>query len=336
MKACILVFLIGLCGVMPITGGALAAQTELFDRPAAAEGGPTRVHVAIGLVDIDEINSADQNFTANLFITVRWHDPRLAHAGTGNIMRPLNEVWNPYLQFVNQQKIWPTFPEVVRIAPDGTVKYAQRVWGPFSQPLDVREFPFDSQDFIVRVVAAGLGPDEVVFVPDETRESGLAPEFSLPDWEVVSWKVDYTPYSTIATEESASFGLVLHARRYVSHYVLKIILPLVFIVSMSWLVFWVDPNQSGVQFGVATTSMLTLIAYRFAIGSRIPPVPYLTCLDRFILLSTVLVFASLVQVVVTSAMAANNRLEGARRLDRVCRLLFPAFFAVICFLTLIP
>jgi hypothetical protein len=110
----------------------------------------------------------------------------------------------------------------------------------------------------------------------------------------------------------------------------------VFIVIMSWVVFWVDPTDSGVQFGIATTSMLTLIAYRFAIGTRIPPVPYLTRLDSFILLSTVLVFGALVQVVVTSAMAASNRLEGARRLDRVCRLLFPTFFAMITFFTLMP
>jgi hypothetical protein len=299
------------------------------------DGGPTRVAVSIGLVDIDEISSADQNFTANLYITARWHDPRLAHEGPGTRVRPLDTVWHPHLQFLNQQKIWPTFPEVVRIAPDGTAEYAQRIWGPFSQPLDGRDFPFDSQDFVVRIVGVGWGPDEVVFFQDNERSSGLAPQFSLPDWEVTSWEVDYTPYRVMTqSPQMASYALVLHARRYTSHYVLKIILPLVFIVLMSWVVFWIDPNDSGVQIGVATTSMLTLIAYRFAIGARIPTVPYLTRLDTFILLSTVLVFAALVQVVGTSIMAERERLRWARRMDRICRVLFPVLFATIAYYTL--
>ena len=47
------------------------------------------------------------------------------------------------------------------------------------------------------------------------------------------------------------------------------------------------------------TSMLTLIAYRFAIDSQLPPLPYMTRLDVFILTSTLLVFFSLIEVVVT-------------------------------------
>jgi hypothetical protein len=34
------------------------------------------------------------------------------------------------------------------------------------------------------------------------------------------------------------------------------------IVAMSWLVFWIDPKESGSQINVAITTMLTLIAVR--------------------------------------------------------------------------
>jgi hypothetical protein len=50
----------------------------------------------------------------------------------------------------------------------------------------------------------------------------------------------------------------------------KVILPLILIVAMSWIVFWIDPEESGIQISVAITTMLTLIAYRFAVGADLP------------------------------------------------------------------
>jgi cadmium resistance protein CadD (predicted permease) len=102
----------------------------------------------------------------------------------------------------------------------------------------------------------------------------------------------------------------------------------VLIVMMSWLVFWIDPTLSSAQISVAVTSMLTLIAYRFAIGADVPKLPYLTLLDAFILLSSILVFLSLIEVMVTTALALNNRVETARMLDRHSRWVFPLVFLV--------
>jgi gamma-aminobutyric acid receptor subunit beta len=71
-----------------------------------------------------------------------------------------------------------------------------------------------------------------------------------------------------------------HATRLAQYYLLKVILPLLLIVMMSWTVFWIDPTNGGPQISVAVTSMLTLIAYRFAIGSEVPKLPILLDLTR--------------------------------------------------------
>ncbi len=65
--------------------------------------------------------------------------------------------------------------------------------------------------------------------------------------------------------------------------------------------------------------MLTLIAYRFAIDANLPKVSYLTRMDYFILLSTILVYASLIEVIITSTFAKNEKLSQARALDRQMR-----------------
>lgn len=112
------------------------------------------------------------------------------------------------------------------------------------------------------------------------------------------------------------------------------IVPLVLIVAMSWIVFWIDPKEAGIQVSVAITAMLTMIAYRFAVGSSIPRVDYMTRLDYFILGSTVIIYATLILVVITTSMGKSDKLSEARKLDLRCRWLFPVGFVVLAIETL--
>ena len=74
--------------------------------------------------------------------------------------------------------------------------------------------------------------------------------------------------------------------------------------------------------------MLTLIAYRFAIDTQLPRLPCTTRLDTFILTSTLLVFFCLIEVLVTTILHNKQQAARARRIDRYCRIIFPAIFTV--------
>ena len=112
--------------LLTMFAGVCATSAAEVSRPAA-EDGPTRVRLRIGVIDVDEIVSAQQRFTANIYFEARWHDPRLAHEGSGEIAIPLEQVWHPRLQLVNQQRIVKTMPEIVEVSPKGGVTYRQRV-----------------------------------------------------------------------------------------------------------------------------------------------------------------------------------------------------------------
>ena len=90
-----------------------------------------------------------------------------------------------------------------------------------------------------------------------------------------------------------------------------------------------SPKESGSQISVAITAMLTLIAYRFSIGSLVPKVSYLTRLDYFILGSTLMVFLSLLLVVITSNLAKSNQTQLALRIDRWSRIIFPSMLLFV-------
>jgi len=96
-----------------------------------------------------------------------------------------------------------------------------------------------------------------------------------------------------------------------------------------------DPLNVASNVSISITSMLTLIAYRFSVDALLPRLSYLTSLDYFIMASTMLVFFSLVQSLITSALAKKGGGEKAYRLDLACRIGFPLVFLAIIFETLV-
>ena len=323
-------------GLVILLAGTSALQADT-SRPIPENGGPTEIQIQIFVLDLDEIDSANQTFSANVYFEATWQDPTLkADPGSGKRRVPMAEIWHPRLQVLNQQRLWLTMDEVAEIAADGTVSYRQRGWGSFSQPLELREFPFDRQELTVQLVAAGFLDNEVSLAA--TVGSGIAGKLSVADWKVVDWKMDAeipVPGPPGAMEEDASVALVIAVERRIGYYLIKVILPLVLIVAMSWVVFWIDARETGTRTSVAITAMLTLIAYRFAVGANLPDVSYLTRLDYFIMVSTVLVYAALVVVVVTASYVASDRVHVAHRVDRWARWLFALAFLVTAVQTLV-
>jgi len=298
-------------------------------RPDAAAG-PTEVLIFLGLVDVVEVKEVSQSFSADLYLMAQWRDRRLAHPGPGTETRQLASIWNPRLQIANQRGVSRALPEIVEIAPDGLVTYRQRFWGEFSEPLELRDFPFDSQRFEIQLLAVSFPPEEVAFVSHPEVESGLSMPISLANWTVVSSDVEVLLHRVFeGAGGSAGFTLGFEARRGRAHFALKILMPLLLIVMMSWAVFWIDPTEFGPQISAATTAMLTLIAYRFMIGGVLPKISYLTRLDLFILGATVMVFLTLAEAIVTGRLARSGRASLARRIDHTARWLVPTCTLVL-------
>jgi hypothetical protein len=317
--------------------GWACGQTPLPPAPMrpGAEAGPTKVNFAVWVGDITKIDSVAQTFTANFMVLLRWHDPRLKHDGPDVKEFDLADIWHPRLLLTNGGGDSTTsLPEKVDVTPDGTALYRQRYIGAFLQPLNLRDFPFDRETFQIRIVLLSSGPRDVELSPDpQTAALGwrdgiaLDARLTMQDWSVLAATTCVAPFHVAPGVELASFTCEFTARRNSQHFIIKVIVPLILIVAMSWAVFWIEPTDGGSQFGIAVTAMLTLIAYRFAIDSDVPKLPYLTRLDAFVLMGTVLVFLSLIEVIVTTKFANRDRLDLARTIDRRCRWLFPLVFA---------
>ena len=68
-------------------------------------------------------------------------------------------------------------------------------------------------------------------------------------------------------------------------YILKFAFPIVFIVLISWGVFWIDPRDIKTRAELSIISLLSLIAFNFVISDKLPDLNYLTLLDSLVLTS---------------------------------------------------
>ncbi len=139
MKNAIIVLAILICSLIP-TSAAPAQQTPTqstapqseetpsspkepspeLERPSVW-GEPTEVKVTIYVIDVDLVNSAEQNFSASVFYEAHWSSPILRHKGPGPLIRRTTGIWTPRLTIINQQQAWPSFPAAVEISPGGDV-----------------------------------------------------------------------------------------------------------------------------------------------------------------------------------------------------------------------
>ena len=293
-------------------------------RPGA-EQGATEIRVGVYLLDLPRIDDADQTFLADIFFRFSWKDPRLARVGGAPCVVALGDIWHPRVLVMNQRDVQSQLEEVAEIQPDGSVRYVQRYFGAFSERWDLSRFPFDEQMLPVTLVAR-FPVDEVKLVPDTSLVT-KAEQLSNPNWRIGQPLVRGDGYTVYPGRTITKLDVYLPAERRSGYYVWKLIVPMSFVVFMSWAAFWISPQHIAPRIGLSATSMLTLIAFRLALGSSLPPIPYLTQFDLFTIGGTVLVFLALFESVATTALWDQERHVLAQRINGWSRILFPLAFA---------
>ena len=98
---------------------------------------------------------------------------------------------------------------------------------------------------------------------------------------------------------------------------------------MTWTVFWINPSEMGAQVGITLTSTLTLVVYMNRLANELPPVPYLTSVDKFIIGALILSFMAFVEVVTSCTLFQKGHSDLAYRLDHLSRVIFPTAFLIL-------
>ncbi|MEM8630854.1 MAG: hypothetical protein AAGF74_06445 [Pseudomonadota bacterium] len=287
-------------------------------------GPPVEVSVAFAVVDLMGVDDVNQQLDLDLRAALAWRDPRLV--GFEGCRFGVTEVWVPRLELFNSSNLRAQRTnrrDQVQIGENGEVRYVQRFTGLVSSYHNLRNFPFDRHDFHINFGSLVEDSSQLVLVAD-TEDTFISKRLNIEGWRVEGVSLVAAP------EELPAFGgiysvatLTLTAERDPSFYVFRIMFLLVFVVGMSWAIFWVPPSRFEFQIGLGATSMLTVIAFNLAIGGSLPPLGYLTTLDRILIWSIILVFLSIVEALATGLLTLGGREKLALRMDQAARVIFP-------------
>ncbi len=317
------VALLGLLVSVP----SMAQDVDLVSSRPPGDG-PTEISVSFYLIDLMRVIDVDETFEADVFLVGSWKDSRLA--GDRVRVLPMDSVWMPRLIAFNRRDIEHTLPEEVTVQPDGTVIYRQRIMGTFASPLDLKRFPLDTQSLEVKFVIYGSSTDEVVLVPNPELTAERNPNLAIRDWTVADLEQEQGVFDAAPGAPRLSMlSFRVDVRRVASYYVVQMLIPLLLIVCMSWIVFWIDPNIIPTRMSVSVTTVLTLIAYRFMVNALMPKLPYLTLVDHILLGATLLVAVSLVLMTIGTYRVNHDQAEAVKRTDRVARIVLPLAFVVM-------
>ncbi len=341
MRAISKLLLFGLSLVVFLLPSFATAQEAAANNPCAPpgyrtdvrpdpKGPPTVVTMGVRIADLREINDVDQTITIDLVFRIQWTDPRLA-AWEGCKLA-VQDIWFPEIVLRNSGRVFHRWPDTARVEKDGLVTYMQRAGGTFASYHTLADFPFDTQSIKLRLFPLEWSSRKLALQNDE-RFTGLSPLLNISDWQVTGLEAGISELLISALDEPRSgYDLTIHAQRYVSYYIWKIMLPIALIVVMSWCVFWIDPTQFGTQIGLSATSVLTMVAFIFATTNLLPRLGYFTLLDSYIAGATVFVFLALLESLSTGYLASQGKEVMANRIDLFSRFMFPLAFVVLCIL----
>ena len=299
----------------------------------------TEVGVGIYFLDLFDINEVDQTFRGDVLVAMQWTDSRLADPTRGEARAfctvPSEQFWKPTLEFMGVRAVEEHHMDMTFIDAKGTVTHVRRQLLTFSSPMDLVQFPFDRQLLSIELRSIIASTEEVQLKVLEEL-SGVVESTTVSGWELSVPEAEArNGFAELRQTEYSSYFWQIECKRQCGFWLRKLIIPLALIVFMSWAIFWIHPTQIAPQMGIGATSMLTLIAYQFALVGFLPPISYLTLADEFILWSLILVFLATMEAVATAALVNYGNESLALRIDSLCRVVFPLAFAVILGMTIL-
>ena len=303
--------------------------------PPISDGNPVTVALALGLLNVTDIDEVGQRFHVNAYLFMEWQDSRLKYLKTpqqlDSNLYAKGELWSPTVEVINAVDPRQNYDTKLKADADGIVNYTERFSLEATSKFVLRRFPFDTQtlELVIRPYVGERKDFSLITDPDRTR---MVPEFStyssLASWDVRGFEVQTATAQGADGKPISEVRFQISLRRKSAFYVYKVIIPLLLMVALSWTVFWVDPADLNTQVQIAVTTVLTVIAFAFAISASLPRVPYLTFIDAFFLTCYVFVFIAIIELMSVHLSHRSRETDLAARIQRYSRLAVPLAFLI--------
>ncbi|XP_048581535.1 gamma-aminobutyric acid receptor subunit beta-2 isoform X2 [Nematostella vectensis] len=271
-------------------------------------GKPVVVYVDIYIVNIGEISVTNMDYKLMLYYRQTWHDPRLAFDLPEAITVQggmLNDIWIPDTLFTNEKS--STFHKVTQdnyllsIWPNGTTYLSMRISLTGICPMDLRKYPMDTQTCYLNIMSYSGSTDNLIlkWKFGETGSVTWAENINLPQMDVLGVK-GREVVDVFASGNFSRLSLAFKFKRRISLFLTETYVPLVLIVALSWVSFWINYKVAPARVALCITTVLTIITLSASVRTSLPKVTYTKYSDWILITGLVYVFGALVEYAVVN------------------------------------
>ena len=307
-------------------GAVLALWLCSASESAAAE--PATVIVGAYVNQILDLSFKDRRYTIDFWVWFRWKPE-----GEMADYKPLES-----FELVNGRIDSRSSVVEKQI---GDVSYASaRLTASISQPWDLDAFPLDSHRLRIHLEDSKRVASEMVFEVDQ-KNSHLGDEISLSGWSVsffdagVTTKAYNTNYgdTSLPTRDRSEFSRFTFSMDLVRENheaAIKLLTTMIVAPLVAFAAFLIRPTDVNTRFGVGVGALFAVATSAVIAAAAVPDSTALTAADRMHMIAMSFILASLVQSAICMKWDATGHELRCRRLDRVCLVVFPLLFALMC------
>ncbi|XP_061658464.1 glycine receptor subunit alpha-2-like isoform X2 [Syngnathoides biaculeatus] len=217
------------------------------------KGPPVNVTCNIFINSFGSITETTMDYRLNVFLRQQWNDPRLAYKEYPDDSLDLDpsmldSIWKPDLFFANEKGAnfhdVTTDNTLLRIFQNGNVLYSIRLTLTLSCPMDLKNFPMDSQMCIMQLESFGYTMNDLIFEWLDVGAVQVADDLVLPQF--VLKEEHGLGYCTkhYNTGKFTCIEVKFHLERQMGYYLIQMYIPSLLTVILSWVSFWINMDAA--------------------------------------------------------------------------------------------
>ncbi|KAM3867099.1 gamma-aminobutyric acid receptor subunit alpha-6a [Diretmus argenteus] len=298
-------------------------------RPGSG-GDVTEVKTDIFVTSFGPVSDVDMEYTMDMFFRQMWVDERLQFEGPIEILRLNNrmvdKIWTPDTFFRNSKKSishnMTTPNKLFRIMQNGTVLYTMRLTISAECPMSLMDFPMDGHACPLRFGSYAYTNSEIVFT---WRKGPIASvdcpkeSMSLLEFDLVGQTLSREVFKSNTGHYSVQV-VHFHLQRKLGYYLIQTYVPLIMVVVLSQVSFWINKESVPARTVAGITTVLTMTTLSISARQSLPKIAYATAMDWFIAVCFAFVALALVEFAAVNYFAtleANRLKKKKARQDRL-------------------
>ncbi|XP_055642184.1 pH-sensitive chloride channel 2-like isoform X2 [Toxorhynchites rutilus septentrionalis] len=276
---------------------------------------PVHVYARAYIYFLQNLEAHDLQFKIHALLQFRYVDSRLVFKKVApNRTDPIvgeqtlrDLLWVPHVFLANERSsdILGTAEKdiLTSVSPDGTVIISTRISATLYCWMNLQKFPFDEQHCSTVLESWMYNDADLILQWEKKSPVTLAPELHLTEYVLLEMFTNETVINADLSDlrhgafagNYSSLSFTVHLAREMGFYLMDYFIPSIMLVTISWVTFWLQADQSAPRITLGTSTMLTFITLASAQGKTLPKVSYIKASEIWFLGCTGFIFGSLVE-----------------------------------------